>query len=90
MTKSARVKGILDSESQKNVIVSFSMNALPVAKKWEKKAPSPTYRIKAVNQHGSGPFSNAAYASIPEITFSQLSLPIAADTTFNLNQPQFA
>jgi len=47
------------------------------------------YRIKAVNQHGSGPFSDAAYASIPEITLSQLSLPIAVDTTFSLNQSQF-
>ena len=47
------------------------------------------YRIKAVNQHGAGPFSNAAYASIPEITFTQLSLPVSTDTTFSLNQSQF-
>jgi spore photoproduct lyase len=50
LSKSANVKGILDSDSQKNIIVSFSVNALPVAKRWEKKAPSPTYRIKAARK----------------------------------------
>ncbi len=50
LSKSARIKGILDSESQKNVIVSFSVNALPVAKRWEKKAPSPMYRIKSAKK----------------------------------------
>jgi spore photoproduct lyase len=50
LSKSARIKGILDSESQNNVIVSFSLNSLPVAKKWERKAPSPTYRIKAAKK----------------------------------------
>jgi spore photoproduct lyase len=50
LTKSAAIKGLLESESQKNVIVSFSINALPVAKKWEKKAPSPTYRIKSAKK----------------------------------------
>jgi spore photoproduct lyase len=50
LTKSAAVKGLLESESQKNIIVSFSLNALPVAKKWEKKAPSPTYRIKSAKK----------------------------------------
>jgi hypothetical protein len=47
------------------------------------------YRIKAVNQHGSGPFSDAAFASIPEIRFSELVLPNSTDTTFSLNQAQF-
>jgi hypothetical protein len=48
------------------------------------------YRIKAVNDSSvpSG-FSKAAYASIPEIAFSQLALPISVDTTFSLNQSQF-
>ncbi|UCE36426.1 MAG: hypothetical protein JSW00_13000 [Thermoplasmata archaeon] len=50
LTKSASNKGLIKSESQKNVIVSFSVNALPVAKRWEKKAPSPTYRIKSAKK----------------------------------------
>lgn len=50
LTKSAAIKELLESESQKNVIVSFSLNALPVAKKWEKKAPSPAYRIKSAKK----------------------------------------
>jgi spore photoproduct lyase len=50
LTKSARIKGLLDSESQKNTIVSFSVNALPVSKRWEKKAPSPMYRVKAAKK----------------------------------------
>jgi spore photoproduct lyase len=47
LTKSASNKGLIESESQKSVIVSFSVNALPVAMRWEKKAPSPKYRIKS-------------------------------------------
>ncbi len=50
LSKSANVKGILESKSQENVIVSFSVNALPVAKRWEKKAPSPRSRIKAAKK----------------------------------------
>ena len=47
LTKSANVKGILNSNSQNQVIVSFSLNSFEVAKRWEKKAPSPKQRIKA-------------------------------------------
>jgi spore photoproduct lyase len=50
LTKSTNVKGILNSESQDTIIVSFSVNALPVAKKWEIKAPSPELRLKAAKQ----------------------------------------
>jgi len=47
------------------------------------------YRIKAVNIHGSGPYSNAAYESIPKIEFDNLTLPVSTDTTFSLNQSLF-
>jgi spore photoproduct lyase len=50
LTKSASNKGLIESESQKNVIVSFSVNALSVARRWEKKAPSPTYRVKSAKK----------------------------------------
>ncbi len=50
VSKSSNVSGILKSESQKNIIASFSINALPIAKKWEKKAPSPDLRIKAAKK----------------------------------------
>ncbi len=48
------------------------------------------YRIKAMNQSGlSSPFSKAAFASIPIITFSELTISVKSDTTFELNQTQF-
>jgi spore photoproduct lyase len=50
LTKSTSISRLLKSESQKNVIVSFSVNALPVSRRWEKKAPSPTYRIKSAKK----------------------------------------
>ena len=50
LTKSANVEKILSSNSQKNVIVSFSVNSFEVAKRWEKKAPSPEFRIKAAQK----------------------------------------
>ena len=55
VSKSSNVSGILKSESQKNIIASFSINALPIAKRWEKKAPSPDLRIKAAKKlHDAG------------------------------------
>ena len=50
LTKSANVKSILNSNAQENVIVSFSLNSFDVAKKWEKKAPTPEQRIKAAKK----------------------------------------
>ena len=50
LTKSANVKGILESNSQKQVIVSFSINAFEVAGQWEKKAPTPRQRINAAKK----------------------------------------
>jgi len=50
LTKSANIKDILSSNSQKHVIVSFTLNSFNVAKKWEKKAPSPKKRINAAKK----------------------------------------
>jgi spore photoproduct lyase len=49
VTKSANMRGILKSESQDHVIVSFSVNAMQIARRWEKKTPSPNKRIDAAN-----------------------------------------
>ncbi len=46
LTKSAYVKKLLEIEKHDNAVVSFSLNASPVARKWE-KAPTPKARIKA-------------------------------------------
>jgi spore photoproduct lyase len=50
LTKSANVKGLLKSNSQDQVIVSFSLNSFDVAKRWENKAPNPKQRIKAAKK----------------------------------------
>jgi len=50
VTKSSNVKGILDSDSQDVIVTSFSLNAYPVSKRWEKKAPHPRERIKAAEK----------------------------------------
>jgi len=46
VTKSDKIDNLLRVEPE-NVIVSFSINAFPVAEKWEKGAPHPTKRIQA-------------------------------------------
>lgn len=46
VTKSDKIKNLLKIDSHHQVIVSFSLNAIPVAQKWEKKAPSVEERIK--------------------------------------------
>jgi spore photoproduct lyase len=50
LTKSANIKDILISKSQKHIIVSFTVNSFNVAKRWEKKAPSPKKRIEAAKK----------------------------------------
>ena len=55
VTKSANIEKLLKTESQDNVVVSFSINAEKVAKKWEKKAPAPSARLKAARKlHDAG------------------------------------
>jgi spore photoproduct lyase len=49
VTKSPNVQNLLALKSHKQVIVSFSLNAVPVARKWE-KAPAVTKRIEAAKK----------------------------------------
>jgi len=50
VTKSANVGKVIRTDSQERVVVSFSINAEKVARKWEKKAPSPLARLKAARK----------------------------------------
>lgn len=50
VTKSDNIRNLLAIRSHKQAIVSFSLNADQVAKKWEKKAPSVTRRINAAKK----------------------------------------
>ena len=50
VTKSANVGKVLRTDSQERVVVSFSINADKVAKKWERKAPAPLARLKAARK----------------------------------------
>jgi len=50
VTKSVNINGLLASDSQDHVIVSFSVNAPSVSKQWEKGAPDPLLRIKAASK----------------------------------------
>ncbi|MDH4223290.1 MAG: three-Cys-motif partner protein TcmP [candidate division Zixibacteria bacterium] len=49
LTKSSNVKNLLEIEPHNQVIMSFSLNAVPVAKKWE-KAASILSRIEAAKK----------------------------------------
>ena len=49
LTKSSNVKNLLEIDSYKQAIVSFSLNAIPVAEKWE-KAPHVLKRIDAAKK----------------------------------------
>ncbi len=50
LTKSNNVKNLLTLDNTQRFIVSFSVNAHDVAKRWEKKAPSPKSRIAAAKR----------------------------------------
>jgi len=50
LTKSSDIKKLIKTEAQENIIVSFSLNAFEVAKRWEKGAPKPKNRIKAAKR----------------------------------------
>ena len=50
VTKSTNVKNLLEIDSSRQAIVSFSLNAKPVAEKWEKKAPPVERRIEAAKK----------------------------------------
>ncbi len=49
LTKSSNVKNLLEIEPHNQAIISFSFNAIPVAKKWE-KAPPILKRIEAAKK----------------------------------------
>jgi spore photoproduct lyase len=49
LTKSSNVKNLLEIEPHHQAIVSFSLNAIPVARKWE-KAPPVLKRIEAAKK----------------------------------------
>ncbi|MEW6376420.1 MAG: three-Cys-motif partner protein TcmP [Thermodesulfobacteriota bacterium] len=49
LTKSSNVKNLLEIEPHHQAIISFSLNAIPVAKKWE-KAPPIVKRIEAAKK----------------------------------------
>jgi spore photoproduct lyase len=54
LTKSSNVKNLLEIEPHHQAIISFSLNAIPVAKRWE-KAPSILKRIEAAKKvHQAG------------------------------------
>jgi len=50
VTKSTNIKNLLEVTSQKQAIISFSLNAEPVASEWEKRAPSVKKRIEAARK----------------------------------------
>lgn len=50
LTKSTNIKNLLEIEPHKQTIISFSLNADKVAKKWEKKAPPVSKRIEAAGK----------------------------------------
>ena len=50
LTKSTNIKNLLEIEPHNQVIISFSLNADKVAKKWEKKAPVVSKRIDAASR----------------------------------------
>jgi len=50
VTKSSNIKNLLGINPHRQVIVSFTLNALPVSELWEKKAPKVLDRIKAAEE----------------------------------------
>jgi len=50
LTKSNNIKHLLDIKPHNQVIVSFSLNALTIAKRWENKAPTVDKRIEAAKK----------------------------------------
>lgn len=50
LTKSTNLKNLLEINPHNQAIISFSLNAIPVAKMWEKKAPPVLKRIEAAKK----------------------------------------
>jgi len=58
LTKSTHVKNILEIKRPDRIIMSFSLNAYPVAERWERGAPAVKERVKAAEK-----VFNAGYAT---------------------------
>lgn len=55
LTKSTNIRNLLDIADNSQVIMSFSVNAKPVARRWEKKAPPVSKRLEAARKlHEAG------------------------------------
>jgi spore photoproduct lyase len=50
VTKSTNIKNLLSMDSHKQVIVSFSLNSVPVARRWENGAPPVSHRLEAAEK----------------------------------------
>ena len=50
LSKGTNVKHFLENSWQKNAVLSWSLNAYPVAERWEKLAPHPKERIEAARK----------------------------------------
>lgn len=50
VTKSDRIKNLLEIDSHNQAIISFSLNAVPIAERWEKGAPRIRNRIEAARK----------------------------------------
>jgi spore photoproduct lyase len=50
VTKSTNIRNLLEINPHNQVIVSFTLNALPVSELWEKKTPKVLDRIKAASE----------------------------------------
>jgi spore photoproduct lyase len=50
LTKSTNIEFLLDRHPNPQVIVSFSVNASPISKKYEMGAPNPDLRLKAARE----------------------------------------
>jgi len=57
LTKSTNITNLLEIEEHRQTIVSFSLNAVPVAAKWERRAPDVIRRVSA-----AGKLYNAGYS----------------------------
>jgi len=50
VTKSNRIENLLQIYPHKQAIISFTLNALPISQKWEKRAPNVLERIEAATR----------------------------------------
>jgi len=56
LTKSDQVGKVLHSDAEEQTIVSFTVNAFDVSKRWERRAPTPQKRLNAAEKIVDGGF----------------------------------